>query len=152
MLAAPLSSKLLLIALDLVAHLPVSLSIEPGIFHVATSVLLGIKSIESRGVCVSMQINEAILIDGDCSCNYIASVVTEVHRLLWDIFNVCSFGVVQLIGWDPKYEPVIISLILFDVIEAILLEVKLDRIGVNPAISVIYGVSKACPSLLTVHV
>ena len=46
-LAAPPSAKLLLIALDLVAHLPVSLSIEPGIFHIAASVLLGVQSIES---------------------------------------------------------------------------------------------------------
>ena len=41
-LAAPPSSKLLFVALDLVAHLPVSLSIEPRIFHVAASVLLGV--------------------------------------------------------------------------------------------------------------
>ena len=46
-LATPPSAKQLLVALDLVAHLPVSLSIEPGIFQVAASVLLGVQSIES---------------------------------------------------------------------------------------------------------
>ena len=57
-----------------------------------------------------MHIDVAILIDGYCPRNYISSVVSEIYRLLWDIFYVCNFGVVQLIGWDPKYEPVIISL------------------------------------------
>ena len=99
-----------------------------------------------------MHIDEAILIHGYCPSKHIPSVVPKIHRLLWDIFHVCSFGVVQLIGWNPKYEPVIISLIQFDVIEAILLKDKLDRIGVHPAISVINSVSKACPRLLTVHV
>ena len=101
-----------------------------------------------------MHIDEAILIHGYCPSNHIPSVVTEVHRLLWDIFHVCSFGVVQLIGWDPKYEPIIISLSgrEINVIKAILLEDKLDLVGVHPAISVIHTISKACPRLLTVHV
>lgn len=47
-LATPRSAKVLLVALDLVAHLPVSLSIEPGISLVAASVLLGVQSTESR--------------------------------------------------------------------------------------------------------
>ena len=47
-LATPRSAKVLLVALDLIAHLPVSLSIEPGIFYVAASVLLGVQSIKSR--------------------------------------------------------------------------------------------------------
>jgi hypothetical protein len=99
-----------------------------------------------------MHINEAILIHSNCPSNHIPSVVPEIHCLLWDQFHVCSFCVVQLIGWDPKYEPVIISLINFDVIEAILLKDKLDRIGVHSTISVINSVSEACPRLLTVHV
>jgi len=47
-LATFIGAKLLLVALDLVAHFPVSLSIEPGIFQFAASVLLGVQSIESR--------------------------------------------------------------------------------------------------------
>jgi hypothetical protein len=101
-----------------------------------------------------MYINVAILIYGYCARNYISSVVTEIHRLLWDIFHVCSFGVVQLIGWDPKYEPVIISLsgAPINVIKAILLKDPLDLISVHPAIRVIHAVPETCPRLLTVHV
>jgi hypothetical protein len=101
-----------------------------------------------------MHIDVAILIDGYCPRNYVSSVVSEIHRLLWDIFHVCSFGVVQLIGRNPEYEPVIISLNwrLFYVRDAILLKDKLDLVSVNPATRVIQFVSKARPSLLTVHV
>ena len=101
-----------------------------------------------------MHINEAILIHGYCPSNHIPSVVPEIHRLLWDIFHVCSFGVIQLIGWYPKYEPVIISLrwCLRNVIKAILLKDKLDLVSVHPATRVIHAVSKTCPRLLTVHV
>ena len=99
-----------------------------------------------------MHIDKAILIHGYCPSNHIPSVVPKIHCQLWDQFHVCSFGMVQLIGWDPKYEPVIISLINFDVIEAILLKDKLDRVGVHSTISVINSVSEACPRLLTVHV
>ena len=101
-----------------------------------------------------MHINVAILVHSYRPSNYISSVVSEIHRLLWDIFHVCSFGVVQLICWDPKYEPVIISLSgsPINVIEAILLKDKLDLVSVHPAIRVIHEVSKTCPRLLTVHV
>jgi len=101
-----------------------------------------------------MNIDEAILIHGYCPSNHIPSVVTEIHCLLWDIFNVCSFGVVKLIGWDPKYEPVIISLSgrAINVIEAILLKDKLDMVGVDPAIRVIHTASHSCPCLYAVHV
>jgi hypothetical protein len=101
-----------------------------------------------------MHIYEAILIYGYCPRNYVSSVISEIHRLLWDIFDVCSFGVVQLIGWDPKYEPVIISLCggSINVIEAILLKDKLDLVSVHRAIRVIHAVSETCPRLLTVHV
>jgi hypothetical protein len=101
-----------------------------------------------------MHIDVAILINCYCPRNYVSSVVSEIHRLLWDIINVCSFGVVQLIGWDPKYEQVIISLNgrLFYVIIAILLKDKLDLVSVHPTIRVIHAVSETCPRLLTVHV
>jgi hypothetical protein len=101
-----------------------------------------------------MHIDVAILIDGYCPRNYVSSVVSEIHRLLWDIINVCSFGVVQLIGWDPKYEPVIISLNghLIYVTETILLKDKLDLVSVHPATRVVHEVSETCPRLLTVHV
>ena len=101
-----------------------------------------------------MHINVPILIYRHCTCNYIPSVVPEIHCLLWDIFHVSSFAVVQLIGGDPENEPVIICLngAPTNVIEAILLKYKLDLVCVDPAIRVIHGVAEACPRLLTVHV